>query len=196
MLGSLKLFWQKRQNGVFDMQIPRITKGDKISWLTSLPSYLSPSTYTLSWALRGATVLNLTSTQEGDGTFKTEITAAQSGALTVGKYLWQAYATNEDDERTTIGQGRVTVKPNLFTVTAPYATATDAETMLAEVKTAINRVLEGQSYKIKDREMTRADLPELIKLRDKLKWEVANEKRKDDIANGLPDPSRIKIRFR
>jgi hypothetical protein len=57
-------------------------------------------------------------------------------------------------------------------------------------------VLEGQAYKIKDREMTRADLPELLKLQDKLKWEVADEKRKEDIANGLPDPSRIKIRFR
>ena len=73
---------------------------------------------------------------------------------------------------------------------------TEAEQMLAEVKAAILLVLQGQSYRIKDRELTRVDLPELTRLEDRLKWQIANEKRKQAIANGLPDPSRIKIRFR
>jgi hypothetical protein len=77
-----------------------------------------------------------------------------------------------------------------------FSTVTEAEQMLAEVKAAILLVLQGQSYRIKDRELTRVDLPELIKLQDRLKWEVVNEKRKEAIANSLPDPSRIKIRFR
>jgi hypothetical protein len=77
-----------------------------------------------------------------------------------------------------------------------FSEDTEAEELLILVKTAIKLVLQGQAYKIKDREVTRVDLPELIKLEDKLKWQIANEKRKQAIANGLPDPSRIKIRFR
>ena len=77
-----------------------------------------------------------------------------------------------------------------------FSEDTEAEELLILVKTAIKLVLQGQAYKIKDREVTRVDLLELIKLEDKLKWQIANEKRKQAIANGLPDPSRIKIRFR
>jgi hypothetical protein len=77
-----------------------------------------------------------------------------------------------------------------------FSEDTEAEELLILVKTAIKLVLQGQSYKIKDRELTRVDLPELIKLEDRLKWQIAEEKRKQAIANGLPDPSRIKIRFR
>ena len=77
-----------------------------------------------------------------------------------------------------------------------FSEDTEAEELLILVKTAIKLVLQGQSYKIKDRELTRVDLPELIKLQDRLKWQIAEEKRKQAIANGLPDPSRIKIRFR
>jgi hypothetical protein len=77
-----------------------------------------------------------------------------------------------------------------------FSEDTEAEELLILVKTAIKLVLQGQSYKIKDRELTRVDLPELIKLQDRLKWQIAEEKRKQSIANGLPDPSRIKIRFR
>jgi len=77
-----------------------------------------------------------------------------------------------------------------------FSEDTEAEKLLILVKTAIKLVLQGQSYKIKDRELTRVDLPELIKLEDRLKWQIAEEKRKQAIANGLPDPSRIKIRFR
>lgn len=77
-----------------------------------------------------------------------------------------------------------------------FSEDTEAEELLILVKTAIKLVLQGQSYKIKDRELTRVDLPELIKLEDRLKWQIAEEKRKQAIANGLPDPSRIKIRFK
>lgn len=77
-----------------------------------------------------------------------------------------------------------------------FSEDTEAEELLILVKVAIKLVLQGQSYRIKDRELTRVDLPELIKLEDRLKWQIANEKRKQAIANGSPDPSRIKIRFR
>jgi hypothetical protein len=77
-----------------------------------------------------------------------------------------------------------------------FSEDTEAEELLILVKTAIKLVLQGQAYKIKDREVTRVDLQELIKLEDKLKWQISNEKRKQAIANGLPDPSRIRIRFR
>ena len=43
--------------------------------------------------------------------------------------------------------------------------------------------------------MVRADLAELIKWRDRLKAEVAREKRAEMIAQGLGDPRRLYVRF-
>lgn len=67
-----------------------------------------------------------------------------------------------------------------------FSEDTEAEELLILVKTAIKLVLQGQSYKIKDRELTRVDLPELIKLEDRLKWQIAEEKRKQAIAVSIP----------
>jgi hypothetical protein len=173
-----------------------ITAGDTVTFTYLSRLYLPPDDYTLSWAIRGAVALNVTAVEDSGGSYLTTITAAQTATLTPGEYTWQAYLTNSDNERQTIGQGRVTVKPNLFTQTAPYSTITSAEQMLVEVEAAIGAVTEGQAYKIKDREMTRANLSELVTLRDRLRWEIFNEKRQQDIANGLPDPRKVRVRFR
>ena len=50
-----------------------------------------------------------------------------------------------------------------------------ASTLLAEYETAISKVLRGQAYSIAGRSVTRANLAELEKGRDKYKLEVARE---------------------
>lgn len=50
-----------------------------------------------------------------------------------------------------------------------------ASTLLTEYETAISAVLRGQSYSIAGRSVTRANLAELERGRDKYKREVARE---------------------
>jgi hypothetical protein len=52
---------------------------------------------------------------------------------------------------------------------------TVASTLLAEYETAISKVLTGQAYSIAGRSVTRANLAELERGRDKYKREVARE---------------------
>ena len=49
----------------------------------------------------------------------------------------------------------------------------ELEEMLADVNTAIRKVLQGQSYSLGSRSVTRANLTELRALRDDLKAEIA-----------------------
>lgn len=50
------------------------------------------------------------------------------------------------------------------------------EQMLIEVETAIQKILvTGQTYKIGSRQLTRADISELIKWRDNLQAQVSEE---------------------
>ncbi len=52
-----------------------------------------------------------------------------------------------------------------------------ASTLLTEYETAISKVLQGQSYSIAGRSLTRANLADLEKGRDKYKREVEQETR-------------------
>ena len=173
---------------------PAITSGDTVEWSTSLAAY--PATdFVLSWSIRGDSSLDLTAQADGDN-YKTELTDTQTSALIPGEYYWQAYVTNTDSERFNVGSGHLRVTSNLADTTTPFDGRSEAQKMLDEVNFAISACLKGQSYRIKERELTRADLSELIEWRDRLKWEIRNEQSKEAIANGQPNPSRIQIRFR
>lgn len=52
---------------------------------------------------------------------------------------------------------------------------TIASTLLAEYETAISKVLRGQAYSVAGKSVTRANLAELERGRDKYKREVARE---------------------
>jgi hypothetical protein len=76
-----------------------------------------------------------------------------------------------------------------------------AQKDLEAVEEAIRALTTGaQEYQIGSlgnggRKVVRADLAELIKWRDRLKAEVAREKRAEMIAQGLGDPRRLYVRF-
>jgi hypothetical protein len=89
----------------------------------------------------------------------------------------------------------VQVLPNFLSVDGDYDGRSLAEKLLEEVEKALLILPgSGQAYKIQEREFTRANLGELVVWRDRLRWEVTNEKRKRALANGQPDPRRVFLR--
>ncbi len=173
-----------------------IVPGDTISWISNFTAYNS-SDYTLSWAIRGNSSLDLIAVPYGND-FKTTITAIESETLTPGQYYYQAFLSDSDGDRVLIGSGQIQVVANLATATAPFDGRSEAQKLLDSVTAAILAITEGgavKEYQIKDRKFTKQDLPELIKWRDKLKVEIAREQASAKIAQGLGDPRKLYTRF-
>lgn len=173
--------------------IPRtITPGDRITWRDSFPDYKPPE-YSLSWAIRGASAIDLDALAVGDE-FETTITPEQSSTLIAGTYFYQVYA-RYGDNRATLGAGQITVLANLEG-TGAYDGSTTAQKMLALIEKAIAARLSGgavDSYEIKGRRLDRTPLPDLVGLRSQLKIEVQREQA---AAGLMPDSRRLFVKFR
>ena len=162
----------------------KIVAGDYIRWTSPMMDGA------LTWAIRGIGIsLDLTATIENDY-LVTVIEEDDSASLSPGKYAWQAYQT-VNGKRRTLASGNLEVVANLDDLST-FDSSTDAEKMLAQVRGAIQSVLNsGQAYKIGEREFTRANLPELYSLETRLKFQVFREGK---VARG--ESPNLKIRFR
>lgn len=166
-----------------EIAIPRnITAGDTRSWVDTLSDYPN-DLYTLSYAIAGASRLNLTATNSGSD-YQTTITGVQSSALAAGAYSWQCFITKiSDSTRSNIANGNIVVIANLATVTTPYDGATFAQKTLTAIQNTITAKLAGgavERYKINDREVWNYKLSEL----KDLEIYYRNLVRKEAIARG------------
>lgn len=171
-------------------------KGDSVSWEKSLAHYPA-SEWALVYYLRGATVLDVTCTADGD-THVATISAAASDALTAGTYWWQAIATKDSDVKT-VGNGKIEVLASLSDI----ATGThDGRSHVKKVLDALEAVLENKatldqtSYSIQGRSLSRMSPDEILKWYDRYKKLYADELRKEQLANGIQaKSSKIQVRF-
>ena len=191
------------------LKIPnQIIAGDTTTWNDAGLRGLDPATgettnytndkFTLTWAIRGTVALNLTAVPNNSG-YRTTITSAESATLTPGLYFWQAFVTDADNNRVTICSGQLNVISNLATGEEAFDGRSEVQQMFDAVTAVIKSRLEGGAvlrYQIKGRDLWREPMPDLIKLRDRLKVELAREKAAGDICQGLGDPRRLFVRFR
>lgn len=176
------------------------TAGDLVTWTqerapegtTAITAYLRTN------AASGATIA---ASGPVNGIWTFTLPSATTTQLTPGDWRLQEVAM--------VGGNPVTVNQASFTITRSLAytgspTAIDlrsqAQQDLDAVESAIRALTTGaQEYWIgsggNGRKVRRADLAELIKWRDRLKAQVAAEKRAEDIANGLGDGRRLYVRF-
>jgi hypothetical protein len=178
--------------------IPNFSQGDSVTWETTLLELYSDG-FTLSWAIRGESLLTVEATQTTtpSTSFSTSITSTQSANLVPGLYRWVA-AVSKEDQRITLANGQLRVGVDLFTTVDPIDGRTSTEKMLDQVNAAISEIINNgavASYKIKEREFTKQDLGELIVWRDKLRIEVKREQSLTKIQQGLPDTRIIHARF-
>lgn len=149
--------------------------GDFASWTDTLPQYPA-STWQLSYAIRGNSVLDVIATPNGDD-FELLISSTESSNLIHGVHHWQAYVAQAGN-RTTIGNGAIEVVQDLASAITGYDGRSEAQKMLDAVSQAIITIGNGemvQSYSIKGRSLSKYSLTELLQMRDRLKGEVARE---------------------
>jgi hypothetical protein len=176
-------------------------QGDRIRWIESrVAADATAVTVWLRAAAAGAGVeAHATNTADG---WQVTLTAETTAAMAAGGWDLQVVST-VDGAPVTTGRGSFTVRRSLaFTGTAgAFDDRSQAQRDLAAVEEAIRALSTGaQEYQIGGlgtggRKVRRADLAELIKWRDRLKADVAREKRAEAIAQGLGDPRRLYVRF-
>lgn len=186
------------------MKIPaELTAGVSATWLDDPLTdnegrEISPAEgWALSYAIRGATQLTVAASTEGNQ-WRSSVSTTETGALVAGTYYWQAFVS-KDAERLMIGAGQIKVLADLDAISDVYDGRSQAEKDLDSVRAAIRAILSGgavSEYTIGGRSLRKYALADLIMLEEKLKRDVAQEKRAEKIRNGLGDPSSVYVRFR
>ncbi len=162
---------------------------------------IDSGTYTLTWYARtndpteGATIVG---TVEGTG-WRVTIPAATSTNFNAGLWTWQAIATYSTLQYTA-GRGQFKVKVSAKYTGTPGAfdDRSRAEIDLEYVEAAIRTLAQGgmvQEYSIGGRSLRRYKMVELMQLRDDLKNEIAMERKREKIRQGLGNPGLAKVRF-
>ncbi len=177
---------------------------DVPSFTNSIGTVIDSGTYTLKWYARTNTAsegTTITGTAEGDG-WRITVPASTTTDFDAGLWTWQAVAT-EDTNNTqyTAGRGQFTVKSSAVYSGTPGAfdDRSRAEIDLEKVDAAIRTLASGgmvQEYSIGGRSLRRYKMTELLELRSTLQNEVAMERRREKIRQGLGNPGLAKVRFR
>jgi hypothetical protein len=168
----------------------------------SIGTSIDSGTYTLTWYARtntaseGATIVGVT---EGDG-WRVTVPAATTTNFDAGLWTWQAIATYSTVHvhrwsRSVHCQGNCAA----YTGTpGAFDDRSRAEIDLDYVEAAIRTLAQGgmvQEYTIGGRSLRRYKMQELLQLRDTLKNEIALERKREKIRQGLGNPGLAKVRF-
>lgn len=168
-----------------------VTQGELAEWTKKFCDYPADE-WTLEYRFRGAgTGLNLTTTAD-DTSFAAAMSAAQSAALAVGKWRWQAVATNIAAPLNIqfVGTGEIEVLLGFASSTAAVELRTPAEIALAAIDAAMlafatSDVLEYEiATPAGSRKVKRSDKNSLLSMRKYYATIVGIEKTKARLRNG------------
>jgi hypothetical protein len=96
------------------------------------------------------------------------------------------------------GSSRLKLRRPIQGQPAAFDDRSRAEIDLSHVETAIRTLAQGgmvQEYSIGSRNLKRFRMAELLQLRDELKNEIAMERKRERIRQGLGNPGLAKVRF-
>ena len=177
-------------------------QGDRVTWLeTSAPAEATALKVWLRSTTAGAGLeLNGTAADEG---WEVVISQQATATMTPGAWELQVVAT-VDGAPVTARRGSLAVRRGLAFTGTPgtFDDRSQAERDLDAVEEAIRALTTGaQEYQIGSlgnggRRVVRADLAELIKWRDRLAAQVAQEKRAQALASGTTTSRKIRVAFR
>jgi hypothetical protein len=173
-------------------EIPaQLYAGDTWKWSASFADYSAADGWTLTTSFRGAGTLDVVGVADSDG-FTNTATAVSTGGLTAGRYSWTS-RVEKDGETYTVDSGTLEVIPSLADEDAGYDGRTDAEKQLEAAEASLTSLLgsKNESVTFGDQTFKRQDIEKLTNIRDRLRSQVAREKR---AANGRAG-RRIKVEF-
>lgn len=160
--------------------------GDTIKWSDSAFDGKGSPDYTLTYALRGESSLDVVGTAAAGG-WDVTITASQSNELPAGDYAWHAYVTSGLN-RFTVGSGVVKVLPNIAKQGAGFDVRTQIEKDLAAVEDEIRARATGSmtiEYSIGNRSLKKESISRLLELRSALRIDLAREKQAKRLSEGV-----------
>jgi hypothetical protein len=174
----------------------QVTAGDTVTWAKTLTDYPASAGWVLAYTLiNSAAKITITATASGDDHLAS-VAATTTAAWAAGTYTWVATVT-KTTQRYTVGQGVITIAPNLAAAST-YDTRSTAKKALE----AVNTLLENygakaylQSYEIAGRKQAFTSPGEFLAFRSKLIAEVAREDNAARLAAGLSPRNQLNVRF-
>lgn len=176
--------------------------GDTWKWnrTDKVSDYPSP-TWTLKYRFKNPSGgFEITASADGAGGFSVSVDKATTAAYTPGVYQWQAEVDNGTERHTLERGGSLTVVADFFSgsASAAYDGRSHARKMLDLIKTALetfgaNPVM--KSYTIGTRTYTRAEIPDLLRLKQTYEQDVAAEDAAAALANGIGVARKIQVRL-
>jgi hypothetical protein len=176
--------------------------GDSATWLDDAivladERIADALSWALSYHLRGPVAMDLPAAASG-ASWSTTLSATASATLTAGVYAWVAVLT-KGSERLTVGQGQLTITPDLVGTSGTYDPLTPAQRALQQCEAAMATFNSTggkvKKYTIAGREMEFQSIGDLMTLHAFWQRKVLNQQTSDQIANGLGNPRNLFVRF-
>lgn len=174
----------------------QVRAGDTVKWTRSLSDY-PPTTWTLSYALRGVPgEIDITASDNGDGTHLVSVPPATSAAWEPGIYPWSAKVTDGTDVYT-VDQGTIEVLEDLSAIAGSHDGRSHAKKTLDALEAVIQKRASRSdlSYTIAGRTLQNMTPKEIRDEWSFWKSRVVMEARAERIANGEAGGGRILARF-
>lgn len=173
----------------------KIIAGDRVQWTHDDPERL-PSSWTLTYSFRAkGSTIDVTATDNGDGTHLVSETAAVTVEWTPGEYYWQRHLTNGAIRETT-AEGYLTVLPD-------FASAEfDPRSSVKRTLDTLQAMREGKatsdqtSMSINGRSISRMNWEEINAAYNHFAALYKQEQKQKQSDRGLEDKSGVvKVRF-
>jgi len=178
--------------------IDTIVIGDTLDFTTAVNGYPASDGWTLKYRLiprvSGAAILLTAATASDGASYRVQVAPATTVNYVAGDYSWYAWV-EKTGARVTVDDGLVTIKGDPNALTA-FDGRSYARKMLDQIEAALLAFNYGvKSYAIGTRSMTKADMPEILVMRDRFRAEVQNEIAAERIADGQSNPRAFGVRF-
>ena len=168
------------------MRIPsQLVAGTSLNILIQESGYSALDGWVLNLHLRGPSVVDIVSVAE-EQAHRLLANSTDTGSWQPGNYAYSLRA-ELNSEIVELEQGNVKVTPNIAAMEAGHDNRSWAERSLEAVEAVLERraSLDQERYRINDRELYRTPIPELLKLRDRLRREVSAQRNGNRLFVGL-----------
>lgn len=184
--------------------IERHIAGDTLDFVDTVDDYPASDGWTLKYVLVPRftspvqAVITLTAATEDTEDYRVTVAASTTAAWAAGVYTWSRFV-EDASRRVSLGTGELEVLADPEQAAAGYDTRTEAETALADLKTALatfdaSRPL-VQEYQIAGRVMRFAQTADILERIRYWERQVELERRKARLAAGLAPANKIFVRF-
>lgn len=167
--------------------------GDTLKWQKTLSDYKASDSWVLSYALRGASQINITATADGDDHL-VNVPAATTAGYAAGYYRWIA-SVSKGSERYSVGSGYMTIAENLAAATSYTDRVLTLRTDIAAINGFLAKNYKYSSYSIGGRSLSSLTPTEIFGLRDRLQREVNDLLNAEKIKSGLGTNKIVRVRI-